>query len=223
MQGGGSVQECTVAAGEQVGGGSGTVEWRGGFRQETDESSTHGSTPLRRAASTPLPPTLINLLIRPQPARHSQNSPPLTGQLELPPRPTVFPARPRHSHGSLNLAAVMSFCSCARPLARKGGMPLSISYRRMPTLHQSTALPCPRPVITSGACQGTDGAKSACLGKGQGSAHEHVREQACKLSEGAAVGPCKARMQGSGRKCHHREQPLRTFPSWDPCQAPQQC
>lgn len=65
---------------------------------------------------------------------------------------TIPPPPGPHSQGSLNLAAVISFCSCARPLARKGGMPLSISYSSTPTLHQSTALPWPRPVITSGAC-----------------------------------------------------------------------
>ena len=40
---------------------------------------------------------------------------------------------------------------------RKGGTPQSISNRSTPTLHQSTALPCPRPEMTSGAWGGWEG------------------------------------------------------------------
>ncbi len=54
----------------------------------------------------------------------------------------------QHSRGSLSLAAMICFCSWPRLLLLKGGRPASISYTRMPMLHQSTALPCPLPAAT---------------------------------------------------------------------------
>ena len=50
---------------------------------------------------------------------------------------------------------MICLASAARPLARKGGCPVSISYSRMPTDHQSTAFPCPLPATTSGAMYST--------------------------------------------------------------------
>ncbi len=58
------------------------------------------------------------------------------------------------ARGSLRRAVRIWRCSCARPLARKGGVPHSISYSRMPTLHQSTALPWPLPDTICAAAQG---------------------------------------------------------------------
>ena len=42
----------------------------------------------------------------------------------------------------------------SKPLARTGGVPHSISCSRMPTLHQSTALPTPLPATTCAAHAG---------------------------------------------------------------------
>lgn len=68
-------------------------------------------------------------------------------------RTQEYTSKTTHNHirGSLSLPDVICFCSAARLLARKGGTPHSISYIKMPTDHQSTALPCPRPVTISGA------------------------------------------------------------------------
>lgn len=48
---------------------------------------------------------------------------------------------------SLKILAKVAF----RFLPLKGVVPYNISYMRMPNVHQSTALVCPLPLITSGA------------------------------------------------------------------------
>lgn len=99
---------------------------------------------------SPLPPPLF-LSVR------SPSVPPIPSALAS--SPTSRPTHSADSHGSLNLAVVMSFCSCCLPFALKGGMPHSISKSSTPTLHQSTALPWPRPAMISGACRGQGGRK----------------------------------------------------------------
>ena len=58
--------------------------------------------------------------------------------------------------GSFSFEVRICFCSFWRPWARNGGWPQSISYSRMPMLHQSTALPWPFPATISGAMYCTE-------------------------------------------------------------------
>mmetsp|Transcript_42476 Transcript_42476/g.127324 ORF Transcript_42476/g.127324 Transcript_42476/m.127324 type:complete len:335 (+) Transcript_42476:472-1476(+) len=53
--------------------------------------------------------------------------------------------------GNLGLAALIWSCSSLRDLLRNGGTPHSISYSRMPVLHQSTPIEWPEPSMISGA------------------------------------------------------------------------